>query len=71
MAQDTKKCVKFMITEEMAKRAARYVTFAAKMGFSTAYAPDCLKEVEISVQKIQGDSLLALPPLWAEERLLK
>lgn len=66
MAQDTKKSFKFIITEEMVKRAARYVPFAEKMGFITAYAPDCLKEVEISVQKIQGDSLLALPPLWSE-----
>lgn len=56
----------FIITEEMVKRATKYVPLAEKMGFIAAYAPDCLKEVEISVQKLQSDSLLALPPLWAE-----
>lgn len=66
MAQDTKKNFNFIITEEMVKRATRYVPLAEKMGFIAAYAPDCLKEVEISVQKLQSDSLLALPPLWAE-----
>lgn len=56
----------FIITEEMVKKATKYVPLAEKMGFIAACAPDCLKEVEISVQKLQGDSLLALPPLWAE-----
>lgn len=66
MAQDTKKSFNFIITEEMVKKATKYVPLAEKMGFIAAYAPDCLKEVEISVQKLQSDSLLALPPLWAE-----
>ena len=66
MTKDTKKNFNFIITEKRVKKATKYVPLAEKMGFSAAYAPDCLKEVEISVQKLQGDSLLALPPLWAE-----
>lgn len=62
---------KFVITEGMIQNASRYIPLARKIALIEVYAPDCLQAVEISTQKLQSDSILALPQLYEENILMK
>lgn len=62
---------KFEITEEMIHRAERYIPLSQKVAFAETYAPECLRSVSITTQKLQSDSILALPQLHEENTLVK
>lgn len=62
---------KFEITEEMVVNATSYIPLAKKIGAAKTYAPECIEEVEISLQKLQADTLLTLPPLCKENDLIE
>lgn len=61
----------FKITEDLIKKATSYVPIEKKVAFCKARATECLEAVEISALKIEADSLLALPPVWQENTVLK
>ena len=62
---------KFEITEEMIQRAERYIPISQKVAFAETYAPECLRQVSITTQKLQSDTILALPQLYEESTLMK
>lgn len=62
---------KFIISEEMIKNATCYIPIETKVAFSKARAEECLENVEISALKLQADTLVALPPVWQENTVLK
>lgn len=66
-----KKEFRFEITEEMLQRAERYIPLARKIAFAETYAKECIRPVEITTQKLESDSLLALPQLYEESTLMK
>ena len=66
-----KKNEPFEITEEMIKKAKTYISLADKIAFAKTIAEECIESVEMSVQKIQSDEVLALPQLYEENAMRK
>lgn len=62
---------KFAISEEMIEKADSYIPLEKKVSFAKVWAEQCLEEVEISLQKMEADTLLALPPVWQEKTMIK
>lgn len=56
----------FIITEEMIEKAETYIPLAKKTAFAKIVAPECIEALEMSVQKVQSDSTLALPQMYME-----
>ena len=61
----------FLITEEMIKNATIYVPLGLKVAYAKTRAEECLEKVNISVQKLEADKLLALPAIWQENTAMK
>ncbi len=61
----------FKITEEIIIKSNDYIPLADKIAMAKIIAEECIKPVEIGVQKIQSDEFLTLPQLWEENILLK
>ena len=71
MEKEQKNNVVLEITEEMIEKADSYIPLEQKMSFARLVAPDCVENVEMSVQKAQSDATLTLPQMWREKTELK
>mgnify|MGYP007048165560 CR=1 FL=1 len=65
------KNLKFEITDDMLLHAETYVSIAEKAAFAKLVSEECIEEYEMSVDKIRGDSVLALPSLYREKPMIK
>lgn len=61
----------FTITEDLIRQATSYVPLSIKGAFAKTRADECLEKVDISVQKLEADTLLALPAMWQENTVIK